>query len=461
MCCAQVRREAHRRSCTNGGKRGNQCDNLCDQHADFKNDAQCSSSPRRRSRRLGQGGGSLRLRKLLVHLADFPLEGFDAGRLDLRVDVDGLEGSNGGLVILLGGPTGDCASGVLNGDRRVDLLQAADGVLLDQAAAHAPVKVLACPAPLEALADDPFRLHAARAVVEIRKLACDLRVEGCQLLLARPDLGLDVLLGIPLAHLRRSGALQESVEPLQLRIQAVHELLLLWCAELHLYDACWLKDASPRLNVGIHLHLRRVDGRVDHHPGATTELATRGDVDEDRMLVLHQSIDDLRAKLQDLVVHVARAAREAAPIREDHQWQVLAPVEVADGRRCLVRAVGKPYLAGLRFQDLLARRVGWVSRHPAVDVPRLHSDDTHGDAAELRAAGDHAAAPAIKALLEGALIEETREFFTLWSGGACQHVPGVIRRLAGHKRDIPLWRVGRVEQGWAVRRRLGREGEPI
>mmetsp|Transcript_80602 Transcript_80602/g.203824 ORF Transcript_80602/g.203824 Transcript_80602/m.203824 type:complete len:267 (-) Transcript_80602:580-1380(-) len=266
MCCAQVRREAHRRSCTNGGKRGNQCDNLCDQHADFKNDAQCSSSPRRRSRRLGQGGGSLRLRKLLVHLADFPLEGFDAGRLDLRVDVDGLEGSNGGLVILLGGPTGDCASGVLNGDRRVDLLQAADGVLLDQAAAHAPVKVLACPAPLEALADDPFRLHAARAVVEVCELAGDLRVEGRELLLTSPDLPLDLLRRLASAHLGGGRALELRVEPLELWVESVHELLLLGRAELNLHDACWLEDATTRFDVGIHLHLRGVDGRVDDDP---------------------------------------------------------------------------------------------------------------------------------------------------------------------------------------------------
>ena len=74
------------------------------------------------------------------------------------------------------------------------------------------------------------------------------------------------------------------------------------------------------------LHLLRV-GRINDHPG-TAQLTVLGDVDEDRMLVLHQCIHDHGSKLQDLLVHVASAGTKSTPVGKDHDWQVLTTVEI-------------------------------------------------------------------------------------------------------------------------------------
>ena len=87
------------------------------------------------------------------------------------------------------------------------------------------------------------------------------------------------------------------------------------------------------------LHLLRVDGRINDHPGTTTQLTVLGDVDKDGMLVFHQRIHDHGSKLQDLVVHVTSAARKSTPVGKDHDWQVLATVEVFQSL-CLTRKVG-------------------------------------------------------------------------------------------------------------------------
>ena len=44
------------------------------------------------------------------------------------------------------------------------------------------------------------------------------------------------------------------------------------------------------------------------------------------------------------ISHVARSAAEAAPVREDHQGEVLPVVEVVDRLRRLVRRVWEPNL---------------------------------------------------------------------------------------------------------------------
>ena len=81
---------------------------------------------------------------------------------------------------------------------------------------------------------------------------------------------------------------------------------------------------------GVHLHHLLVDGGVDHHPRAPAELAVGREVDEHRVLVLAERVDDLGAELEDFVRHVARPAREAAPVCEDDEGEVLAWFGVED-----------------------------------------------------------------------------------------------------------------------------------
>lgn len=47
-----------------------------------------------------------------------------------------------------------------------------------------------------------------------------------------------------------------------------------------------------------------VDGGVDYHPCPPSQLPVRWDVDEHGVLVGHESVDDLRAELEDLSVPV-------------------------------------------------------------------------------------------------------------------------------------------------------------
>mmetsp|Transcript_601 Transcript_601/g.877 ORF Transcript_601/g.877 Transcript_601/m.877 type:complete len:221 (-) Transcript_601:3030-3692(-) len=195
----------------------------------------------------------------------------------------------------------------------------------------APVEETPCAPPLQHLADAPLGLHAARTIMQVCELVSDLHVQRREGLLASLYVRSDPAL-LLLIRGRRSRAVQF----LQLRVQAVHGQQLLRLAELHLADARRLQDASAGLLVGEHLHLDRVDGGVDHHPGAASELSTWRDVHEHRVAVGAQRVHDHGAVLEDLAVHVPGAAREAPPVGEDDQRQVLAAVEVLDHLRGLV-----------------------------------------------------------------------------------------------------------------------------
>ena len=95
-------------------------------------------------------------------------------------------------------------------------------------------------------------------------------------------------------------------------------------------DTFRLKDTTARVFVGVHLHVLRVDGWVNDDPRTTTEFTEGRNVNEDRLLILDESIDDVRTILENLVVHVALTTRETTPIGKNHQWELFTIVEVAD-----------------------------------------------------------------------------------------------------------------------------------
>merc|ERR1719393_36676 len=213
--------------------------------------------------------------------------------------------------------------------------------VLREAPAHAQVEVRPRLGPRHHVADDALGHHAPRPVVQVGELMRDLHVEREQSGLALGDL-LAERVGLRLGE----GALSDlelGGELLQLGVLPVHGLDQVGLAELDVADARRLEDAAARVLVGVHLHHGLVDRGVDDDPRAAAQLAVRRDVHEDRLLVVAQVVDDEGAELEDLAVHVTRAAREAAPVGEDHHGQVLAR-EVVDGLRRLVGRVGVPHL---------------------------------------------------------------------------------------------------------------------
>ncbi len=61
---------------------------------------------------------------------------------------------------------------------------------------------------------------------------------------------------------------------------------------------------SPAVLVSVHLHVTRVDGGIYNHPGSSPQLSLRGNINQDRLLVLPKPVHNVGPKLQHLVVHI-------------------------------------------------------------------------------------------------------------------------------------------------------------
>mmetsp|Transcript_23599 Transcript_23599/g.57152 ORF Transcript_23599/g.57152 Transcript_23599/m.57152 type:complete len:394 (+) Transcript_23599:556-1737(+) len=306
--------------------------------------------------------------------------------------------------------------------------------------------------PRERIADDALGFHASSSVMKIGKLVGNVQIYGLELVLAALNLLLDLhVIGVRLESL---------AELHELVVEPVHGLRLVALAVLDLADSRRFENATARLLVRVHLHVGRVDRRVDHHPGAPAQLPSRRDVDEDGLLVLAEGVDDLGAELEDLAVHVAGPPRESTPVREDHQRQVLPPAEVLDGLRRLEGRVREPDLPGLGLEGLPRFGVGRVGRDAPVDQPGLDGDAPDGNAAELSAPDDDALPPPPEGLFEAVLVEEARHP-PLVSLHAGEHVSGIVGSLCGLEPDRPVYGILAGRDREHVARGLGNVGEPV
>ena len=320
--------------------------------------------------------------------------------------------------------------------RHLELL---DDRVLKQPAAYAPEEVLACTLPGHNVADDALGEHAARTVVQVGELVRDLHVERHELRLARADGRLDVLRVAE--GLGRLGGRELGVELNQLRVEAVHGLQQVGLAEFDVADARRLEDATAGILVDVHLHHLGVDRRVDDDPRTSAQLAVGRDVHEDRVLVRAQVVHDLRAELEHLAEHVARAARKATPVGEEHHGQVLGGVEVGERLRGLVGRVGEPDLARLREVGLAGRRVGGVGGDDGLGQASLNGDDAHRDAAQPGASDDDGLAPAGEVLGERALIEEAGLEGAVGAGGTREHHARIVWCVRGGPHNVAVDRV--------------------
>mmetsp|Transcript_25199 Transcript_25199/g.62412 ORF Transcript_25199/g.62412 Transcript_25199/m.62412 type:complete len:221 (+) Transcript_25199:3771-4433(+) len=155
--------------------------------------------------------------------------------------------------------------------------------------------------------------------------------------------------------------------------------------EFDLHRPGGLQHAAATLTVGIHLHVLGVDTGVHHHPGAPAELRLGRDVHEARLPEVHQRVHNIGTELQHLFKHVPLSAREAAPVGEDHQRQLLL-VDVGYALCRLVRAVGVPHLSGPGEFDLRGGGHGGVGGVGVFCHSGLHTDHPHRDAAQTSTA---------------------------------------------------------------------------
>ena len=131
-----------------------------------------------------------------------------------------------------------------------------------------------------------------------------LEVHGGQQLLALTEL----LFQAALLGSVELGARQLIAQLLDYRIDARYRLEQILELDFDFDDALGFEDATAQIGVGVHLHARFIDGRVDNDPGAAAQLGERRDVDHYGSRVVAQTIDDVDAKFIDLVVHVLYAA---------------------------------------------------------------------------------------------------------------------------------------------------------
>mmetsp|Transcript_10027 Transcript_10027/g.22290 ORF Transcript_10027/g.22290 Transcript_10027/m.22290 type:complete len:223 (-) Transcript_10027:626-1294(-) len=207
----------------------------------------------------------------------------------------------------------------------------------------------------------------------------------------------------------------------------MHHLHPLFGPELHFNDSSRLQNATPAVLIGVHLHDIGIDGWIHHHPGAPTEFALRGNVNEDGLFVIHQGIHNLSSEFQDFSVHVSSSSRETTPIGKDHQRKIFAHIEVPYGCGCLVGTVRKPHLSCLRLDNLSTLWIAGISRYSPFNIPGLDCYDTHGDAPQACSTYYYTSAPTSHVFNETSSVEETRKPFAISRCRSSQHVPRIIR----------------------------------
>jgi hypothetical protein len=157
------------------------------------------------------------------------------------------------------------------------------------------------------------------------------------------------------------------------------------------------------------------------------------------LLILDKRVDNIRSVLEDLIVHITLATRETSPVRQDHQWQLLAIVEIPDGLCSLECGVGVP--DSTCFIGNLFHRIGigWVSRGDVLHRASFDCDDTHGDATQASTPDNNSLGPPTKGLDKGVLIEKSRHesFLVFLAANQPSHVIRLLRGWSIDNISIP------------------------
>mmetsp|Transcript_14117 Transcript_14117/g.35639 ORF Transcript_14117/g.35639 Transcript_14117/m.35639 type:complete len:505 (-) Transcript_14117:4504-6018(-) len=326
--------------------------------------------------------------------------------------------------------------------------RALDNAILLDTTTNAPVHVGPGLAPPQTGSNGTDLLHASGAIMQIAVHRGHLTVQRKQKLLARLDFR---IYPFPSALPR--------VQALQLLVCPVHHFENRLLLEYDLSCCCRLQDSASCLLIRVHFHLVWIDLRVNHNPSSATQLPMRRDVDENWMLVLHQSIDNHSTVLEHLREHVASAARETPPVGENDQRQVFTAVEILDGLRSLESRVRKPDLTGLGLDNVLRLGVRGIRWDVTFYRPCLHCDDTDGDTPEAPTSHHNRLAPSAHVLVEASLVAETAQILTVGFDSS-QHMARVIWLLARHESNLAVDRVPSRQHRRQRRNSLRHKSQP-
>ena len=141
-------------------------------------------------------------------------------------------------------------------------------------------------------------------------------------------------------------------------------------------------------------HKKITDGQIltKDSPSTTSQLSEWWNVYKNRLVVLSQRVNNLSAKLEDLVIHVFHATRESSPVSKDDEGKFFT-IEVHDSLSSLVGAVGEPDLSSLRDDFGFRVKVGWICWDDKFDRPCLDSNHTDRNASEPSPATDDCLRP--------------------------------------------------------------------
>lgn len=90
-------------------------------------------------------------------------------------------------------------------------------------------------------------------------------------------------------------------------MHSFHNVLV---SKFNLYNRVGFQDATSAGIVGKHLHKSRIYHRIHDCPSTTSELSIRRDINEYRLVIFPQPVDDVRAELDNLLVHVYKRKSE-------------------------------------------------------------------------------------------------------------------------------------------------------
>lgn len=86
----------------------------------------------------------------------------------------------------------------------------------------------------------------------------------------------------------------------------MHSLNKVLVTKFDFYHSVGFQDATSTSIIGEHLHETRIYRRINDRPSTAPEFSIRWNINEYRFAILSQPVHDVRAELDDLLIHVCK-----------------------------------------------------------------------------------------------------------------------------------------------------------